>query len=106
MVDIMQDVNEVCVHLNDDQVKVNNYEITVYDITGEQTFHDKYFTSNKSSNCSSIGEAFSQAACQPFLVSVKANNVYGSTYRNVTVMTTTHQVPVCSCLERNGQLLH
>ena len=73
----------------------------MYDITGEQAFYKK---SNISSNCSSVGNAFSQKNCQPFVVSVKVNNAYGYLYRNLTIMTSQVEEHVCACLEKNGQL--
>lgn len=100
-VDVHLNVSEVCVHLRDDGISTDNYEINIYDITGEQTFHGKYIVSNISSPCSSVGNAFSHESCQPFVVSVKANNAYGSSYQNHSI-TSTKEGEVCSCLEKNG----
>ena len=108
MIEVTSDLSEVCVFLNEDGIMLDNYEIIIFDVTGEKKFYETIDITNKT-NCTHIDNALVQTQCAPFIVSVRTVNDFGHMSKNITWSPNSIQGfsddQICSCLRNNGKIV-
>ena len=92
--------NEVCFYsLPVQGIHLDNYEVLIYDITGEQTFN---MTVSNSTNCTIVeANVLQNLECAPFMISVKAVNSHGFSDTNTTItvhINSSTEGDICTCL--------
>lgn len=84
-----------------DGVFLDKYEISVYDITGEQVLF-KSFQNNTNSFNITPDVLNQNPSCAPYVVIVKAVNAFGSSDTSIT-LNNTDGSNLCSCIRDNGK---